>query len=197
MYKAYESRIYITRSINIEVNGKARIIEFRGGLTYPRKVFGIYGTGNLSEQKAIEDHTGFGTKFVLKSEDLGKAKAKEEILLEPEKEIVVLGTVTTDNAAKASPGIFGAKIVEKEAEVIPEVEETKEIDETAKVEEVVEDIPEAGDAITEVFDVTKNQDAKFYLMENFKDVFSHVSLSNRAKILAAAKEKNISFPNLN
>jgi hypothetical protein len=228
MFKVYESRIYIKRSINIEVNGKPRVIDFIGGLKYPKKVFGRFVTSNAAEQKALEDHPGFGKKFILKSEEVDKTESKEEVILAEEtvdkerKTVVVDETVTTDNASEASPEMFGNKIVEKEAAVIPEATKEEVIKEVTEpvveevAEEVTEVIPEAGQeevapatkevveeviespkvVITEVVEVEKVQQGKEYLMKKFPNEFVHRQLSNKIKVLEAAKEKNISFPNI-
>lgn len=209
MFKVYESQIFIKRSINIEVNGKPRTISFTGGLKYPKKVFGIFSTNNEKEQAAIEEHPGFGTKFILKIEDIKSIKIEEEVILteEPAKKeriTVVNETVTTDNANEASPEMFGNKIVEKEAaatskamskENVPKIykEVKKEVIKTPETEEVVETNEVA---ITEVFEVEKVQQGKEYLMKKFQNEFTHRQLSNKNLVLAAAKEKNISFPNI-
>lgn len=193
MLKTYQSKKFINRSINITVDGKERVITFTGGLMYPKKVCGVYSTGSLKEQNAIESHPGLGSKFILLSEEKPEKQEPESItILEQEqveetqvreqvKEIVEESNVDTTE-----------EVQEDEPEILDEEESTEEVQK--QVEETQEE--EVSQEIKEIFEVEKVQEAKEWLMEHFPNEFTHRSLSNKEKILQAAKEKKVSFPNI-
>ena len=181
MLKTYQSKKFINRTININVDGKERSVTFTGGMMYPRKVCGVYTTTSAKEQAAIESHPGFGSNFILISEEKQK---KEEIkpidlVIESVDEIQEEVEETTEEITE---------------EVIEETVENEEIEDD-NTDEVTEEVQEES-GVKEVFEVEKVQDAKNYLMEKYPDEFTHRQLANKTMILNAAKDKDISFPNI-
>lgn len=185
MRKKYQSLGIIQRSINITVDGKNRVIMFTGGTQYPKKICGTYITDDEKEQKAIESHHNFGKTFELitTSEDVRKVK-KPEVIMDKTREINV-------------------PVVEKPVKNvnIPVEDQVDEQQPEDPTEEIVEDtieekVEESKHEFEEVFEIEKVQDAKEYLMKRFEGEFTHRHLSNKTKVIEAATEKRIKFPNL-
>ena len=172
MLKVYKSKKFITRSIHITVDGVERTIEFKGGQEYPKKIFGVFSTDSVKVQKVLESHPGFNSTFELETEEKEVKKPQEVItLMEPKQEPIIL-----------------TEEVEETIEDIPE-ESVEETDEST-MEEVQEDGPR------QVLEIEKSQQAKLWLMNEFKNEFTHRQLANKELIIKAAKEKNVVFPNL-
>lgn len=205
MLKTYQSKRFINRSVNIEVDGKIRVVTFTGGTMYPKTVCGIYSTLNVKEQKALESHPGYGVKFILlRQEGTPKNKIKEVVLLEEKAPVVEEKKEIVDEIAHPVEENIEETIenTDENTETIEDVssettEEVVENNENAEeVQGVVEEQTPENNGVTEIFEVEKVQEAKDYLMKTFKGEFTHRALSNKNLILAAAKEKNISFPNI-
>jgi len=194
MLKVYKSKVYVTRSIYVNVDGNSRMVEFRGGQTYPKKIFGVFTTDSVKMQKALESHMGFGKTFELDSEEKKVVKPQEVITLMEPKNI-------------PEPIVIEEDVIEEVEETVDEVEETVQeapvVEELVVEEEPVNETVEAFEPVVEekvgpreIFEVEKAQDAKLWLMNEFKNEFTHRQLANKDLILKAAKEKNVVFPNL-
>ena len=176
MLKVYRSKQFITRSIYLTVDGIRRLIDFKGGQAYPKKIFGVFSTDSVKVQKALESHPGFNKTFELETTEKEVKKAQEVItLMEPKPEVKTEPIVLTE---------------EVEETIEEEVEETVE----EVTEEIVEEEKEEGPR--QVLEVEKAQAAKLWLMNEFKNEFTHRQLANKELIIKAAKEKNVVFPNL-
>lgn len=215
MTKTYQSIGMQNRSINIRVGGKIRAISFTGGRSYPTVFCGLYTTSDPKEQLGIERHKGYGSKFKLISE-VGTVAKKEPItILEAAQELTTEASHETENApiveakvkteevepqmtGKENISSFPDKIEAKPKPQNVEVTTEKAPEVVIKTNEVfskkVNKVP--TEKIVEVFEVEKVQQARDYLMDKYPNEFTHKNLSNKVKILAAAKEKLISFPNI-
>lgn len=186
MLKTYQSKTFISRSINIDVDGKKRVISFIGGVVYPRKVCGFYTTSDPKEQKALESHPGFGSKFILITEEKKDVKQVEPItLLEQQETTEEINDVVDDLPEDAETTVDTEENSKEENDATEEHIEEEQTEETTVNHDVVE-----------VLEVEKVQEAKDYLMNKFPGEFTHRQLANKEMILNAAKERNITFPNI-
>lgn len=189
MLKVYQSKQFINRSIYVMVDGVSKLVEFKGGQAYPKKIFGVFATDSVKVQKALESHLGYGKTFELISEEKKVVKPQEVItLMEP-------------NKNTPEPIVVEEDVIEETME--DQADEIQEESQAEEVEETVEETPVAEEPVVEekvgtreIFEIEKAQDAKLWLMNEFKNEFTHRQLANKDLILKAAKEKNVVFPNL-
>lgn len=93
--KTYQARVSIHLSMDVEIDGFKREINFTGGKNYPVTKFGTFSTSDVKLQAAIEKNNGFKKDFIL----LKKTAAEDK---EPLKsEIKEVKGVTTVSAMKA------------------------------------------------------------------------------------------------
>jgi hypothetical protein len=191
MLKVYQSKQFINRSIYVMVDGVSKLVEFKGGQAYPKKIFGVFATDSVKVQKALESHLGYGKTFELISEEKKVVKPQEVItLMEPKKNTPEPIVVEEDVIEET---------MEDQAEEIQEESQAEEVEETVEeVEETIQESPVVEERVgpREIFEIEKAQDAKLWLMNEFKNEFTHRQLANKDLILKAAKEKNVVFPNL-
>ena len=89
-YKTYTSKHFHYMTL-IEVNGKAQIIEFKGGIEYGNYVRrGTYSTNNKDIQTAIERDKRFGNTIQLVAEQTSlKPQTNAEIVAKKPNDITV------------------------------------------------------------------------------------------------------------
>ena len=164
--KKYESIAFAKLSIPIKLGSKAKRIEFKGGVRYPKKRGGTFVTDDVHIQKALERNSGYNRKFKCVSSDLTRGEQDKE-------NAEVLAKLQD---VPVTPPV-----------IIPPIVPIKE-----DVEEV-EHIS-TGDSFIYADEVTKFQEGKNFLLATFSDLNSP-GLRSKALVREVAEAKGVKFPN--
>jgi len=167
--KKYESIAFAKLSIPIKLGSKAKRIEFKGGVRYPKRRGGTFVTDDVRIQKALERNSGYNRKFKRVSSDLTRG--------EQDKENAEVLTKLQD--IPAAPPVIAPPVVEPI--IVPPIGVPIGVP-IVDITEIIAD------------EVTKFQEGKNFLLSKFPDLNSP-GLRSKALVREVAAAKGVTFPN--
>lgn len=176
--KTYETIGILNRYYYEKIGDRYHTIEFRNGTAQPKLRQGTFQTSDKVVQNWLETNSDFNKKFRLVS----VVPTAAEKLAETQPDEV------DDDLAKTELPPTGS-LEDDLGTAEPEVD--NEVDE-APVQEL--NLPPKPEYIV-VEDVFNGQQARNYLIENFKDGLTFRQLQNNGQIIAEAKKRFIQFNN--